>query len=172
VTPDNPRNLLLTVLCGSLIVYAAVAIILIPVLSPLILVREDLMVAMFQGALVYVILFLLFLLPTSYVYWRHRIDVKVLGPDPAAAEPEDDINLTVAIGFPRDVSPKGAILEAFLGDIVIAAQKVESSPTQLPFKVPDMPPGYYKVVVRVSQEGYFSGSSSYELLIAPGEIPP
>ena len=172
MTNDNPRNLLLVVLCGSLIVYAAIAIILIPVLTPLIIVREDLSTAMFQGALVYSFLFLLFLLPSSFIYWRYRIDVKVIGPEPAAAEPEDEINLTVVIGLPGNVSPKGAVLEAFLGDLVIAAQKVEASPTQLPLKIPDITPGYHNFEVKVSQLGYFSGSSSYELLIAPGEPSP
>jgi hypothetical protein len=169
VTNDNPRNLLLVVFCGSLIVYVAIAILLIPVLTPLIVVREDLITALFQGALVYTFLFLFFLLPSSFIYWRYRIDVKVIGPEPAAAEPEDEITLTVVIGLPGNASPKGAVLEAFLGDLVIAAQKVEASPTQLPLKVPDIPPGYHNFEVKVSQLGYFSGSSSYELLIAPGE---
>jgi hypothetical protein len=172
VTNDNPRNLLLVVFCGSLIVYAAIAILLIPVFTPLIVVREDLITALFQGALVYTFLFLLFLLPSSFIYWRHRIDVKVIGPEPAAAEPEDEINLTVVIGLPGNASPKGAVLEAFLGDLVIAAQKVEASPTQLPLKVPNLTPGYHNFEVKVSQLGYFSGSSSYELLIAPGEPSP
>lgn len=172
MTNDNPRNLLLVVLCGSLIVYTAIAILLIPVLTPLIVIREDLIIAIFQGALVYTFLFLLFLLPSSFVYWRYRIDVKVLGPEPAAAEPEEEITLTVVVGLPGDTSPKGAILEAFLGDLIIAAQKVEASPTQLPLKVPDISPGYHKIVVKVSQVGYFSASSSYELLIAPGEPSP
>jgi hypothetical protein len=169
VTNDNPRNLLLVVFCGSLIVYTAIAILLLPVLTPLIVVREDLITALFQGALVYTFLFLLFLLPSSFIYWRYRIDVKVIGPEPAAAEPEDEITLTVVIGLPGNASPKGAVLEAFLGDLVIAAQKVEESPTQLPLKVPDITPGYHNFEVKVSQLGYFSGSSSYELLIAPGE---
>ena len=172
MTNDTPRNLLLVVLCGSLIVYAAIAILLIPVLTPLIVVREDLITALFQGALVYTFLFLLFLLPSSFIYWRYRIDVKVIGPEPAAAEPEDEITLTVVIGLPGNASPKGAVLEAFLGDLVIATQKVEVSPTQLPLKVPDITPGYHNFVVKVSQLGYFSGSSSYELLIAPGEPSP
>lgn len=169
MTNDNPRNLLLVVFCGSLIVYIAIAILLIPVLTPLIVVREDLITALFQGALVYTFLFLLFLLPSSFIYWRYRIDVKVIGPEPAAAEPEDEITLTVVIGLPGNASPKGAVLEAFLGDLVVAAQKVEASPTQLPLKVPDILPGYHNFEVKVSQLGYFSGSSSYELLIAPGE---
>lgn len=172
MTSDNPRNLLLVVLCGSLIVYVAITFLLIPVLTPLIVVREDLMIALFQGALVYTFLFLLFLLPSSFVYWRYRIDVKVIGPEPAAAEPEDEITLTVVIGLPGNASPKGAVLEAFLGDLVIAAQKVEASPTQLSLKVPDISPGYHNFEVKVSQLGYFSGSSSYELLIAPGEPSP
>lgn len=169
MTNDNPRNLLLVVFCGSLIVYIAIAILLIPVLTPLIVAREDLITALFQGALVYTFLFLLFLLPSSFIYWRYRIDVKVIGPEPAAAEPEDEITLTVVIGLPGNASPKGAVLEAFLGDLVVAAQKVEASPTQLPLKVPDILPGYHNFEVKVSQLGYFSGSSSYELLIAPGE---
>lgn len=169
MTNDNPRNLLLVVFCGSLIVYVAIAILLIPVLTPLIVAREDLITALFQGALVYTFLFLLFLLPSSFIYWRYRIDVKVIGPEPAAAEPEDEITLTVVIGLPGNASPKGAVLEAFLGDLVVAAQKVEASPTQLPLKVPDILPGYHNFEVKVSQLGYFSGSSSYELLIAPGE---
>ncbi len=172
MTNDNPRNLLLVVLCGSIIVYIAIAILLIPVLTPLIVVREDLMTALFQGALVYTFLFLLFLLPSSFIYWRYRIDVKIIGPEPAAAEPEDEISLTVVIGLPGNASPKGAVLEAFLGDLVVAAQKVEASPTQLPLKVPDITPGYHNFEVKVSQLGYFSGSSSYELLIAPGEPSP
>ncbi|MDO8123057.1 MAG: hypothetical protein Q6364_01605 [Candidatus Hermodarchaeota archaeon] len=172
MTNDNPRNLLLVVFCGSLIVYAAIAILLIPVLTPLLVVQENLITALFQGALVYTFLFLLFLLPSSFIYWRYRIDVKVIGPEPAAAEPDDEINLTVVIGLPGNASPKGAVLEAFLGDLVVAAQKVEASPTQLPLKVPDITPGYHKFEVKVSQLGYFSGSSSYELLIAPGEPSP
>jgi len=172
VTNDNPRNLLLVVFCGSLIVYAAIAILLIPVLTPLLVVQENLITALFQGALVYTFLFLFFLLPSSFIYWRYRIDVKVIGPEPAAAEPDDEINLTVVIGLPGNASPKGAVLEAFLGDLVVAAQKVEASPTQLPLKVPDITPGYHKFEVKVSQLGYFSGSSSYELLIAPGEPSP
>ncbi len=172
MTNDNPRNLLLVVFCGSLIVYAAIAILLIPVLTPLLVVQENLITALFQGALVYTFLFLFFLLPSSFIYWRYRIDVKVIGPEPAAAEPDDEINLTVVIGLPGNASPKGAVLEAFLGDLVVAAQKVEASPTQLPLKVPDITPGYHKFEVKVSQLGYFSGSSSYELLIAPGEPSP
>ena len=172
MTNDNPRNLLLVVFCGSLIVYAAIAILLIPVLTPLLVVQENLITALFQGALVYTFLFLFFLLPSSFIYWRYRIDVKVIGPEPAAAEPDDEINLTVVIGLPGNASPKGAVLEAFLGDLVVAAQKVEASPTQLPLKVPDITPGYHKFEVKVSQLGYFSGSSSYELLIAHGEPSP
>jgi len=172
VTNDNPRNLLLVVFCGSLIVYAAIAILLIPVLTPLLVVQENLITALFQGALVYTFLFLFFLLPSSFIYWRYRIDVKVIGPEPAAAEPDDEINLTVVIGLPGNASPKGAVLEAFLGDLVVAAQKVEASPTQLPLKVPDITPGYHTFEVKVSQLGYFSGSSSYELLIAHGEPSP
>ena len=172
MTDRNPRTTLSIVLCGSLLVYMMVAVLILPFISPAIIVREDFMIAIIQGALVYLFLLLLFLLPASFVYWRYRIDVKVIGPEPAAAEPEDEITLTVVIGLPGNASPKGAVLEAFLGDLVIATQKVEVSPTQLPLKVPDITPGYHNFVVKVSQLGYFSGSSSYELLIAPGEPSP
>ncbi len=166
---DNPRTTLSIVLCGSLIVYGAIAIVILPFISPLIVVREDYMIAVFQGVLIYFFLFLLFLLPSSYVYWSHRIEVKVLGSEPAAAEPDDELNLTVVIGLPRNASPKGAILEAFLGELNIAAQKVEGSPTELKIHIPDVTPGYHKILVRVIQESYFTGSSSYELLIAPAD---
>lgn len=127
------------------------------------------MIAVFQGVLIYFFLFLLFLLPSSYVYWSHRIEVKVLGSEPSAAEPGDELDLTVVIGLPGRASPKGAVLEAFLGELNIAARKVEGNPTQLRIHIPDVSPGYHKVFVRVLQEGYFTGSSSYELLIAPGD---
>ncbi len=171
VTERNPRNTLTIVLCGSLIVYATVAVLFLQIISPSILIRDDLTIAILQGALVYVFLFLIFLLPASYVYWRYRIEVKVLGPDPAAAEPGDEIHLTIAIGFPRKINPKGAILEAFLKNLNIATQKVDTSPTTLLVKIPEITVGYHKITVRVSQEGYFAGSSSYELLIAQGDQP-
>ena len=170
MSTENPRTTLGIVFCGSLIVYIMVAILILPVVTPLIVTREDVSTAIFQSSLVYFFLFLAFLLPSSFVYWRHRIDVKVLGPEPAAAEPGDEIRLTVAVGLPGEVSPKGAVLEAFLGELVIAIQKVEGSPVYLTLQVPEMAPGYHKVIVRVSQEGYFSASNAYELLIAPGEI--
>ncbi len=160
MTLDNPQKTLGIVLCGSLIVYATIAIILITYVYP---------VLSLQGALAFFFLFLVFLLPSSYVYWRYRIDVKIIGPEPAAAEPGDDLSLTIAIGFPGNASPKGAVLEAYLRDLNIATQKVELNPTQLSIKIPEISPGYHKIMVRVSQEGYFNGSSSYEMLIVPGE---
>ena len=114
-------------------------------------------------------LLLLFLLPSSFIYWRHRIDVKVLGPEPAAAEPGDEITLTVAVGFPGEVSPKGAVLEAFFGDLVVAIQKIEGSPLDLSLQIPDINPGYHRITIRVSQDGFFSATNAYELLIVPGE---
>jgi uncharacterized protein (DUF58 family) len=159
VTIGNPQKTLGIVLCGSLIVYGTIAIILIAYMLPLL---------SLQGTLIFFFLFLVFLLPSSYVYWRYRIDVKIIGPEPALAEPGDDLSLTVAIGFPRNASPKGAVLEAYLRDLNITTQKVEMSPTQLSIRVPEISPGYHKIMVQVSQEGYFNGSSSYEVLIVPG----
>lgn len=169
MTNRNPRTTLSIVLCGSLMVYVMVAILILPFISPAIIFREDLIIAVLQGALVYFFLFLIFLLPASFIYWRHRIEVKVLGPDPAAAEPGEDIGLTVVVGLPRNESPKGAVLETFLGDLNITTQKLEESPTQLQVIIPDVSPGYHKITVQVTKDGYFKGSSSYELLIAPGE---
>lgn len=155
---DNPQKTLGIVLCGSLIVYATIAIILLTFVYS---------VLSLQGALVFFFLFLVFLLPSSYIYWRYRIEVKIIGPEPAAAEPGDNLNLTIAIGFPRNASPKGAVLEVYLRDLNIATQKVELNPTQLTIRIPEINPGYHKIMVRVSQEGYFNGSSSYEVLIVP-----
>ncbi|MFX0169130.1 MAG: hypothetical protein ACFE89_07170 [Candidatus Hodarchaeota archaeon] len=170
MSAENPRTTLCIVLFASLLVYTMIAMLLLPLITPLIITREDAMTAIFQSSLMYFFLFLVFLLPSSFVYWRHRIDVKVLGPEPAAVEPGDEITLTVAVGLPGDTSPKGAVLEAFLGELIIATQKVERSPVYLSLQVPEITPGYHKVIVRVSQEGYFSASNAYELLIAPGEI--
>ncbi|MFW9830556.1 MAG: hypothetical protein ACFFD8_02140 [Candidatus Thorarchaeota archaeon] len=145
-----------------------VAILIFPVISPAIIFRDDLIIAVLQSALIYFFLLLLFLLPTSYVYWRYRIDVKVLGPEPAAAEPGDDIDLTVAVGIPQNASLKGALLEAFIGNLNIATQKLEASPTHLRVTIPALSPGYHKITVKVTKEGYFQSSNAYELLIAPG----
>ncbi len=169
MTERNPRSTLTIVLCGSLIVYISLAIILLPFIAPTIIIRGDLIIAVLQGAFVYLILLLIFLLPSSYVYWSHRIDVKVLGPEPAAAEPGDEIKLTVAIGFPGNGPPKNALLEAFLGNLNITTQKLQSSPTELGLRIPEVSPGYHKITIQVTHEGYFKGTSSYELLIAKGE---
>jgi hypothetical protein len=157
------------VLCGSLVVYGAVAILLLPFIAPSIVVRDDLIIAVLQGALVYLVLFLLFLLPASYVYWSHRIDVKVLGPELAAAEPGEELKLTVAVGFPKNEPPKNAVLEAFLGNLNIATQKLEISPTELQLRIPDVSSGYHTITIQVTRDGYFKGTGSYELLIAPGD---
>jgi hypothetical protein len=169
VANSNPRSTLTIVLCGSLIVYVAVSIILLPYITPTIIIRDDLVIAILQGAFVYLILLLAFLLPTSYVYWSHRIHVKVLGPEVAAAEPGEDLKLTVAVDFPRHQLPKNAVLEAFLGNLNITTQKLESSPTELRLQIPQVDSGYHKITIRVSQEGYFRGMSSYELLIAKSD---
>ncbi len=169
MTDRNPRSTLTIVLCGSLIVYVAVAIILLPFIAPTIIIRDDLIVAVLQGAFAYLVLLLVFLLPASYVYWSHRIDVKVLDPELAAAEPGEDIKLTVAVGFPGNEPPKNAVLEAFLGNLNITTQKLESSPTELHLRIPVVSPGYHTITIQVTQEGYFKGTSSYELLIATGE---
>ena len=169
MTDRNPRSTFTIVLCGSLVVYIAVAIILLPFIAPTIVIREDLILAVLQGAFVYLILLLVFLLPTSYVYWNHRIDVKVLGPEIAAAEPGEELQLTVAVGFPGNTHPKHAVLEAFLGNLNVSTQKLESSPTELSLRIPDVNPGYHTVTIQVTQDGYFKGTSTYELLIVTGE---
>ncbi len=169
MTDRNPRSTLTIVLCGSLIVYVAVAIIILPFIAPAIIVRDDLIIAILQGAFVYLILLLVFLLPASYVYWSHRIEVKVLGPELAAAEPGEEVKLTVVVGLPGNEPPKTAVLEAFLGTLNISTQKLESSPTELSLRIPDVGPGYHTITIQVTQEGYFTGRNSYELLIAPGE---
>jgi len=171
MSSENPRRTLSIVLFSSLVVYGMLSILILPVVSPIIVTRNDLPNALFQVSLVYVFLLLLFLLPSSFVYWRHRIDVKVLGPEPAAAEPGDEIALTVVVGFPGEVSPKGAVLEAFLSDLAVATQKIESSPVNLVLQLPEINPGYHKITIRVSQDGYFTATNAYELLIAPGEVP-
>ena len=169
MTDRNPRSTLTIVLCGSIIVYVAVAIIILPFIAPAIIIRGDLIIAILQGVFVYLILFLVFLLPASYVYWSHRIEVKVLGPELAVAEPGENLKLTVVVGFPRNEHPKSAVLEAFLDNLNIATQKLESSPTELSLQIPEVAPGYHTISIQITQEGYFNGRHSYELLIAPGE---
>lgn len=166
---ENPRNTLIIVFCGSMAVYTAIAVLLLPFLMTLFIQQGDVVISLFQVGLGYLVLFLVLLLPSSYVYWRHRVDVKVLGPEPAVAEPGDEITLMVAIGFPDQASPKGAVLEAFIGNFNVATEKVEGSPTQLNLRVPEINPGYHKISTRVSQEGYFTSTSDYELLIIPPE---
>jgi hypothetical protein len=123
--------------------------------------------ALVQLALPLFLLFLVFLLPSSYVYWHYRIHVTVIGPQPGTAEPGDQISLTVAAAFPGAISSKGAVLEASLGDLAVATEKLEGSPTQLTLAVPDLPPGYYILGVQVSRLGCFTGNGSFELLITP-----
>jgi uncharacterized protein (DUF58 family) len=168
---ENPRKTLGIVLFSSLVVYSMIAILILPLFTPIIVTREDLVNVLFQVSLIYVFMLLLFLLPSSFVYWRHRLEVNVIGPEPAAAEPGDEIALTVVVGFPGAASPKGAVLEAFFGDLVVATQKLERSPVNLTFQIPEINPGYHKITVRVSQDGYFTATNAYELLIAPGEVP-
>jgi hypothetical protein len=151
-------------------VYAAVAILLLPFITPTIIIREDLIIAVLQGVLVYLVLFLVFLLPASYVYWNHRIDVKVLGPELSAAEPGEELKLTVAVGFPRNEPLKNAVLEAFLGTLNVATQKLESSPTELNLRIPDISAGYHTITIQVTRDGYFKGTGSYELLIATSDV--
>ena len=170
MSSENPRKTLSIVLFSSLIVYGMISILILPILTPIIVTREDLVNVFFQVSLIYVFLLLLFLLPSSFVYWRHRIDVKVIGPEPAVAEPSDEVSLTVVVGFPGEATPKGAVLEAFLGDLVVATQKIEESPVNLVLQIPEINPGYHKIIVRVSREGYFTATNAYELLIAPGEV--
>jgi hypothetical protein len=167
---ENPRTTLIIVLISSLLVYGMVAVLILPLITPIIITREDLVPALFQVSLIYFFLFLVFLLPTSLVYWRHRIDVKIIGPEPAAAEPGDEITLTVAVGLPGESPPKGAVLEAFFGDLVVATQKVEEGPVNLSLKIPEIDYGYHKITVRITRDGYFSATNAYELLIAPGEV--
>ncbi len=167
MTNQEPHKTLCIVLLSSLIAYAAVAMILAPSLISVIAQREDATFVLIQNVFFFIILFLLFLLPASYVYWRYRIDVRVLGPEPAAAEPGDQLILTVATGFPSHTSPKGALVEAFLGPLSVATEKLEGSPTKLTLTIPELQPGYHKVTIRVTKMGCFSGTSDYELLIAP-----
>jgi len=169
VTDSNPRSTLTLVICGSLIVYGAVAVLLLPFIAPTIVVRDDLIIAILQGALVYLVLFLLFLLPASYVYWSHRIDVKVLGPELRVAEPGEELKLTVVVGFPKNEIPENAVLEAFLGNLNITIQKIESSPTELHLRIPNVSSGYHNITIQVTRDGYFTGTGSYELLIATSD---
>lgn len=168
---QEPHKTLCIVLFTSIILYAAVTIILAPSLISVIAQREDATFILIQNVFFFILLFLVFLLPASYVYWRYRIDVRVLGPEPAAAEPGDQLTLTIVTGFPSHTSSKGALVEAFLRSLSVATQKLEGSPTQLTLTVPELQPGYHKIKIRVTKIGCFSGASDYELLVTPHQSP-
>jgi hypothetical protein len=104
------------------------------------------------------------------VYWSHRIDVKVLGPKLAAAEPGEELKLTVVVGLPRNETLKGALIEAFFDNLNIYTQKLVSSPSEVPLQIPEVSSGYHTITIQVTQEGYFKGTNSYELLVATSEI--
>jgi len=167
MTNEEPGKTLFIVLFFSMILYAAIAIILVPTLIPFIAEREAASFVIIQNAFFFILLFLIFLLPASYVYWRNRIDVRVLGPELALAEPGDQLALTITTSFPSHISSKGALVEAFVKSLSVVTEKLEGSPTNLSIAVPELPPGYYKIIVRVTKMGCFSGSGSYELLITP-----
>jgi hypothetical protein len=116
-----------------------------------------------------VLLLLVFLLPASYIYWQNHIDVRVIGPDPAVAEPGEKLLLTVVTGLPKNAPLKGVLLEVFFGSKAIAVEKIQTSPYELILETPDIRPGYHKVTVRARKLGYFDGTSDYELLIAKAE---
>ncbi len=118
---------------------------------------------------VLVVLLLVFLLPASYVYWQNHIDVRLIGPEPAVAEPGEELALTVVTGLPKGAPLKGVLLEVYFGSQTIAVKKIESSPFELTLEVPHLRPGYHKVNVRARKLGYFDGNSDYELLVAQGE---
>ncbi len=162
---DNPRSALGIILCSSLIVYVVVAAILFPILTQG--VSVDIILG--QTILANVLLLLIFLLPASYVYWQHRIQVKVLIPTPTAVEPGETVTVKVVTGFPGKQPVKGATLEAFFGSYVIAADKLEGSPFDLEITVPPLTPGYHKMSVKVSKDGLFAGTSYEEILVMPPE---
>ncbi len=124
----------------------------------------------FFSLVVLVLLLLVFLLPASYIYWQNHIDVRVIGPDPAVAEPGEKLTLTVVTGLPKNAPLKGVLLEVFFGSQTIAVEKIERSPYELILVTPDLRPGYHKVTVRARKLGYFDGTSDYELLVAQGEV--
>ena len=164
---DDPRVGLVIVLCGSLAVYVAVVAVFWPVLTTFPVTQREDLLNLLQVSFRLILLLLLFLLPASYMYWGRRISVRVLGPTPAAAEPGEQLTLTVVTGFPGGIPSKGALLEALLGPLTMAVQKLEGSPTQLTITVPPLPPGYHQLAVRVSKLGYFSGSDIFEFLVTP-----
>jgi hypothetical protein len=73
------------------------------------------------------------------------------------------------VGFPKREPPKNAVLEAFLGSLSITTQKLESSPTELHLRIPDISSGYHTITIQVTRDGYFKGTGSYELLIATSD---
>jgi len=167
MTVRNPVATLGVVLCTSLVLYGTLCATLISVFVPVTSQPSGLELALAQLALPLFLLFLVFLLPSSYVYWHNRIHVSVIGSQPDAAEPGDQISLTFATAFPGATPVKGAVLEASLGGIEVATEKLEGSPAQLSLAVPNLRPGYYTLDVQVTRLGCFTGKSSYELLITP-----
>jgi hypothetical protein len=167
MTGRNPAATLGLVLCTSLVLYAALGATLLSIVVPATSPPGAFELALVQLAFPLSLLFLAFLLPSSYVYWHNRIQVSVLGSESEAVEPGEQITLTVAAAFPGALPAKGAILEASLEGVAVVTEKLEGSPTQLALAVPNLPPGYYTLDVQVTQLGCFTGKSSYELLIAP-----
>jgi hypothetical protein len=163
----NPGATLGVVLLPSLVLFVALVVTIVPLLVAVDERGGGLQLALAQLALPLFLLFLVFLLPSSYVYWQYRIHVTVIGPQPGTAEPGDEISLTIATAFPGVMSSKGAILEASLGNLAVATEKLEASPTKLTLTVPDLPPGYYTLRIQVTRLGCFTGNGSYELLITP-----
>lgn len=160
VNSSNPHGKLGLVLCCSLTLYAMVVFIFVSSFTA--------MLAYFS-VVALVLLLLIFLLPSSYIYWSNHIDVHVIGPEPAVAEPGEKLTITVVTGLPRNAPLKGVLLEVFLGSQTIAVEKLETSPFELILDVPKLRPGYHKVTARARKLGYFDGTSDYELLIAQGE---
>lgn len=171
MTTRNPEATLGVVLCTSLVLYVALGASLISVVAPVIGGSSGLELALIQLAVPLFLLLLAFLLPSSYVYWHNRIRVTVIGSEPDVAEPGDQISLTVATGFPGAMAAKGAVLEASLGGIALATEKLEGSPTQLTLVVPNVHPGYYTLDVEVTHLGCFAGKGAYELLVTPPSGP-
>jgi hypothetical protein len=128
------------------------------------------MLQAFFSLVVLVVLLLIFLLPASYIYWQNHIDVRVIGPEPAVAEPGENLTLTVVTGLPKNAPLKGVLLEVRLGSQIVAVEKIEVSPFELTMEVPLLRPGYHRVGVRARKLGYFDGTSDYELLVAQGEV--
>ncbi len=161
MSSSNPQAKLGVILCCSLSVYAILVFIFLPLFTIL---------HAFFGIIVLLLLLLIFLLPASYIYWQNHIDVRVIGPEPAVAEPGEKLTLTVVTGLPKNAPLKGVLLEVFFGSKTIAVEKLEISPFELILDIPNLRPGYHKVTVRARKLGYFDGTSDYELLIAQGEV--